>query len=143
MITTSHGGQDLPILTPRSVNFLDSTKPVDTDQIPMILMENGLSTASNSSYVTVDAMIDEAIQTSVFQIVSYIKDRLRYRRLMKHREKVVSVLKELHSLSVTIHGRMSLAELANDDDSDLDPEIRRLFYVLVQTAPVQEWSNRN
>lgn len=122
---------------------MDSTNPVDTDPIPTTPMGSGSNTASVSSDVTVDAMIDEALETSVYGIISYFKNRLRYRRLMKHRKKVIGVLKELHSLSVTIHGRMSLAELANDDDSDLEPEIRRLFFVLVQTAPVQEWSNRN
>ena len=122
---------------------MDSTKPVDMDPILMIPMGSGLSTASSSSYATVDAMIDEALDTAIYGIVSHFRNRLRYRKLMKHRKKVVGVLKELHSLSVTIHGRMAMADLANDDDSDLEPEVRRLFYVLVQTAPIEEWSNRN
>lgn len=122
---------------------MDSTKPVDTDQTPMTRMESGSSTALNSPSVTVDAMIDDALETSIYNIVTYVKLKLRYRKLMKHRKKVIGVLKELHSLSVTIHGRMSLADLANDEDSELDPEIRRLFYVLVQTAPIEEWANRN
>lgn len=142
MITMSRGFQGMaPTL--RSVNFMAPTNQEDMDQTLMTQPENGLSTVSASSCATADAMIDEALQTSVYQIVKYIKLKIRYRKLMKHRKKVIGVLRELHSLSVTIHGRMALADLANDDDSGLDLEIRRLFYMLVQTAPIGEWANRN
>lgn len=121
---------------------MDSMNLVDTCPTQTTL-RSGSSIASSSSDVTADAMIDEALETAVYGIVSHIKYLFQKRKALKRKRVIVDVLKELHSLSVTIHGRMALADIFNDDESDLAPEIQRLFYVLVQTAPIEEWANRN
>lgn len=62
------------------------------------------------------------------------------RREAKHQKLVYDMIRELHSLTVTVHGRMLLGNVIKDMDNGLEPEIRRMFYVLVHNAPLDEWS---
>lgn len=84
-------------------------------------------------------MIDDVL---IDKVLTTIKNKLKERKTLKQKKVMIGVLKDLHSLSVTIHGRMALVDIINDEN-DIDPEIKRLFYVLVQTAPIEEWSHRN
>lgn len=72
-----------------------------------------------------------------------IVDWLEERKVQKRRRIVYQGLKDLHDMTVTIHGRVMLTKVCNDSESDLDPEIRRMYWVLLQAAPIEEWSNRN
>lgn len=65
------------------------------------------------------------------------------RRVKKRRTVVATGLKELNSLSVTYHGRMMLAEVINDPDNELEPELRRMYLVILQSAPVDVWAKWN
>ena len=68
---------------------------------------------------------------------------LRKRRSQKQKELVQQVIRELHTLTVTVHGRLILKDLYTDRENGIDPEIKRMYYVLVMNAPLEEWSEWN
>lgn len=65
------------------------------------------------------------------------------RRVLKRRTVVATGLKELNALSVTYHGRIMLAGVINDPDNELEPELRRMYLVILQSAPVEVWAKWN
>lgn len=65
------------------------------------------------------------------------------RKIQKRREIVNEALHELNALTVTIHGRIMLVKVCEDPDNGLDPEIRRMYWILLKEAPVQEWARWN
>lgn len=44
---------------------------------------------------------------------------------------------DLFCLSTTVHGRIMLAKVITDPDNELRPEIRHLYAMAVQTAPLE------
>lgn len=65
------------------------------------------------------------------------------RRAQKHQELVYRVIREIHDLTVTFHGRLLLKNLYSDPDNGVEPELKRMFYVLSVNAPLEEWSQWN
>lgn len=65
---------------------------------------------------------------------------LRYRKIIKNRKIAESVLLELNALTVTIHGRLMLSKVCLDEENDLPPEIRRMYWILLQEAPIEQHS---
>ena len=65
------------------------------------------------------------------------------RRTRKHQEIVYRVIRELHSLTVTVHGRQLLRAIYTNPDNGVEPEIKRMYYILSVNAPLQEWSEWN
>lgn len=63
---------------------------------------------------------------------------LERRKINRNRKIIADGLKELHNMTVTIHGRYMLSQVINDPDNGLEPEIRRMYLVLLQTAPIAE-----
>jgi hypothetical protein len=68
---------------------------------------------------------------------------LRYRRVLKNRKITQEALMKLHSLTVTIHGRQMLTEVCHDEENGLPVEIRRMYWILMQEAPIKEWAQWN
>lgn len=68
---------------------------------------------------------------------------LKSRKLAKDRKTTEAALITLNALTVTIHGRLMLSEVCRDEENDLPPEIRRMYWMLLQTAPVEEYAMRN
>ena len=67
----------------------------------------------------------------------------KYRTVKKNRTIAQNSLLELNSLTVTMHGRVMLRKVIQDPDNGLPSEIRRMYYVLLVEAPVQEWAMWN
>lgn len=65
---------------------------------------------------------------------------LERRKIRKRREVVAKALRDLNSLSVTFHGRLMLMEVCQDETNGLDPEIRRMYWVILKEAPVDQWA---
>lgn len=72
-----------------------------------------------------------------------ILDWLRRRRTLKRRRIAGRILKEIHTLTVTIHGRSMLTQVIDDLENGLDPEIRRMYWILLENAPIEQWANWN
>lgn len=68
---------------------------------------------------------------------------MKRRKIQKRRDIVYEGLHDLNSLTVTIHGRLMLSKVCQDPDNRLDPEIKRMFLVLLQTAPVEQYAMWN
>lgn len=68
---------------------------------------------------------------------------LRYRKIAKNRKITEAALLQLNSLTVTIHGRLMLSKVCLDEENGLPPEIRRMYWVLLQAAPIREWAAKN
>lgn len=68
---------------------------------------------------------------------------LKYRKLTKKRQTIETALVQLNALTVTIHGRLMLSKVCADLDNGLPVEIRRMYWVLLQSAPIEEYSHRN
>ena len=68
---------------------------------------------------------------------------LNYRKLKKNRKVIEKSMVDLNSLTVTIHGRLMLTKVCQDPDNGLPREIRRMYWILLQEAPIQEWSMWN
>lgn len=68
---------------------------------------------------------------------------LKYRKAAKNRKIIESILTNLNSLTVTVHGRQLLSAALHDEESDLPPEIRRMYWILLQSAPVEEYASYN
>lgn len=75
--------------------------------------------------------------------LSAILSWLRYRKILRNRKIVESSLIELNSLTVTIHGRLMLSKVCLDEDNDLPYEIRRMYWTLLQNAPIQDYAEMN
>lgn len=41
------------------------------------------------------------------------------------------------------HGRLMLMKVCQDETNGLDPEIRRMYWVILKEAPVAEWAMWN
>lgn len=67
----------------------------------------------------------------------------RYNKVKQNRIIVQESMLQLNSLTVTIHGRLMLTKVIHDPDNGLPDEIRRMYMVLLQTAPIQQWAARN
>lgn len=76
-------------------------------------------------------------------LVAVVLKWVSNRRVLKRRTVVATGLKELNALSVTYHGRMMLAEVINDPDNELEPALRRMYLVILQSAPVEVWAKWN
>lgn len=74
---------------------------------------------------------------------SYFQNWLRYRKIKKNRILFQRALLDLNALTVTIHGRLMLSQVIHDPDNELPDEIRRLYWVLLKEAPIQEWAQLN
>ncbi len=68
---------------------------------------------------------------------------LRYRKIVKNRKITEAALLQLNSLSVTFHGRLMLNEVCRDPYNGLPPEIRRLYWIVLQSAPIYEFAQWN
>jgi len=68
---------------------------------------------------------------------------LRARKMKKSVKIAEGVLKDLHALTVTMHGRILLAEVCEDEDNDLAPELRHIFWVLLSNAPLELCASLN
>lgn len=74
---------------------------------------------------------------------SLVLNWVRQKRHKKQQKIVYQVIRELHNLTVTVHGRLLLKNLYSDPDNGIEPEIKRMYYVLVINAPLSEWSQWN
>lgn len=72
-----------------------------------------------------------------------ILEWLRYRKVKKNRKITEDALMHLNNLTVTYHGRIMLAAVCMDPDNELPTEIRRMYWVLLQSAPVKEFAQWN
>lgn len=68
---------------------------------------------------------------------------LKYRKNAKNKEIAETVLMNLHSMTVTVHGRQLLSQICADEDNDLLPEIRRMYWILLEEAPIALWASWN
>lgn len=68
---------------------------------------------------------------------------LNRRRIARNKEITQVSLLQLHSLSVTIHGRLMLKDVCMDLDNGLPLEIRRIYWNILQSAPISEWAEWN
>lgn len=68
---------------------------------------------------------------------------LKYRKIVKNRKIIESAMIQLNALTVTIHGRLMLSKVCLDEDNELPIEIRRMYWVLLKGAPIQEYAQRN
>lgn len=75
---------------------------------------------------------------------------LRYKKLAKeykiieaNRKIAESSMLELNALTVTIHGRLMLSKVCKDYENDLPSEIRRMYWILLQEAPIREYAEQN
>ena len=68
---------------------------------------------------------------------------LKYRRAQKNRRIAEKALLEINSLTVTIHGRQMLSAMCLDNENGIRPEIRRMYWALLKTAPVSEYAEWN
>lgn len=68
---------------------------------------------------------------------------LKYRKVVKNRKIAEEALLTLNALTVTIHGRQMLSKVCMDEDNGLPIEIRRMYWVLLQSAPIEEYAQRN
>jgi hypothetical protein len=68
---------------------------------------------------------------------------LRYRKVVKNRKITEDALLRLNALTVTIHGRLMLSKVCLDEDNGIPIEIKRMYWVLLQQAPIQEYAQRN
>lgn len=68
---------------------------------------------------------------------------LNYRKLKKTRKIIEKSMMDLNALTVTIHGRLMLTKVCKDPDNGLPNEIRRMYWILLQEAPINEWSMWN
>lgn len=75
--------------------------------------------------------------------VGLILDWLKRRRLRKKQEVALQTLIELNALTVTIHGRIALNSVIQDDDNGLPIEVRRMYYILLANAPVKDYAVLN
>lgn len=74
---------------------------------------------------------------------SDILEWLKIRKLVKNRKITEAVLLTLNSLTVTVHGRQALSQVCLDPENGLPPEIRRMYWVLLQEAPLEEYASYN
>lgn len=65
------------------------------------------------------------------------------RKIRKEQKIYEDNLLFLNLLTVTYHGRMQLMSLITDYDNGIRPEIRRMYWVLLQDAPVREYAETN
>lgn len=86
-----------------------------------------------------------AIVTMVLAVLDLgaILSWLKYRKLTKNRKTIETALLQLNSLTVTVHGRVMLSKVCLDEDNELPIEIRRMYWTLLQAAPIKEYANRN
>lgn len=68
---------------------------------------------------------------------------LKYRKIVKNRKITEEAMMTLNALTVTIHGRLMLSEVCRDEENGLPIEIRRMYWVLLKEAPIQEYAQRN
>ncbi len=68
---------------------------------------------------------------------------LRYRKTVRNRKITQESLLQLNSLTVTLHGRLMLSQMCLDENSDLPYEIKRMYWALLQSAPIQEYAQWN
>lgn len=68
---------------------------------------------------------------------------LRYRKIARNRKTAERVLLELNSLTVTIHGRQMLSAVCKDEENGLPDEIKRMYWILLQQAPIQQYAQMN
>lgn len=50
---------------------------------------------------------------------------------------------ELHHMTVHYKGRLMLALMINDPNNGLDFSLRRMYAIVLQAAPIQEWARWN
>lgn len=70
--------------------------------------------------------------------LSVIQDWLKARKLRKKKRQEWKIHKELFAKTVTIHGRLELSNIVQDES--YPAEMRRMYYTILKDAPIQEWS---
>lgn len=68
---------------------------------------------------------------------------LEQRKNVRNRKITEAALLKINSLTVTIHGRLQLSEICLDEENDLPYEIRRMYWVLLREAPIEEYAILN
>lgn len=72
-----------------------------------------------------------------------ILQRRAQKKARKNVEIINDGIKTLVNLAGTLHGRILLAQVVNDFENELDPEVRWLYYVVLNMAPVDAYAKRN
>lgn len=68
---------------------------------------------------------------------------LKHRKVKKNRKLCQKMLMDLNSMTVTIHGRLMLTKVCQDPDNGLPDSIRRMYWILMTEAPIQEYAVLN
>lgn len=68
-----------------------------------------------------------------------VLDWLKYRRRRKEERLAAKAHEELFYKTVTIHGRQELAEMMRNEE-EIPSYVRRMYWVLLDSAPIREWS---
>jgi len=68
---------------------------------------------------------------------------LKNRKIVRNRKIVEAALLNLNSLTVTIHGRLALSEICLDENDDTPYDVKRMYWLLLQEAPIREFAELN
>lgn len=68
---------------------------------------------------------------------------LNYRKAAKNQKIAEAAMLKLNSMTVTIHGRLLLSQICLDENNGLPIEVKRMYWTLLQTAPIKEYAQRN